>query len=259
MTQTSSPLTFVLVHGSWHSGEAWRHVGAQLTAQGHAVHAPTLPGRGAGARLDIRLQDMVESLCDQVVGEDLQDIVLVGHSAGGTVVAKAAEHLAPRLARLVFLSPLLAPDGGAMIDAVPPDYAALFRQMTEASGDNTVFPPWPVWRDGFIGDAEEGLARTAHEELVPEPFGPVTDKVDLSAFAALEVSRSYINPMEDVVFPLGEWGFFPRMYQRMGPCRLVQLHGSHELMYSQPAALAGALVAAGTQPASGARPSPVAS
>ncbi|MEQ8345117.1 MAG: alpha/beta fold hydrolase [Sneathiellaceae bacterium] len=245
MADPTSPLTFVMVHGSWHTGEAWRHVAARLSAQGHAVHAPTLPGRGAGARLDIGLQDMVDDLCRQIEERDAQGIVLVGHSAGGTVVAKAAERLVPRLARLVFLSPLLAPDGGAILDAVPPDYAAAFRAMAAASGDNTVLPPWPIWRDGFIGDADEALARAAHGELCAEPFGPVTDRVDLGAFAALEVPKSYINPMEDVVFPIGEWGFFPRMYQRIAPSRLVQLHGSHEVMYSAPAALADALVAAG--------------
>ncbi|MFC3228680.1 alpha/beta hydrolase [Marinibaculum pumilum] len=245
MAEAASGLQFVLVHGSWHTGAGWRHVSARLTAAGHRVLAPTLAGRGEGARTDIGLMDMVNGLCAEVEAADLKGIVLVGHSAGGTVVAKAAERLAPRLARLVFISPLLAPDGGSILDAVPPDYAGAFRAMAEASGDNTVFPPWPIWRDGFIGDADEALAKTAHDELCPEPFGPVTDKVDLSAFAALEVPKSYINPMEDTVFPIGEWGFFPRMYQRIAPCRLVQLHGSHEVMFSNPAALADALVAAG--------------
>ncbi len=245
MAEAATGLQFVLVHGSWHSGAGWRHVAAELTAAGHRVLAPTLAGRGGDASATVTLMDMVDGLCAEVEAAGLQHVVLVGHSAGGTVVAKAAERLAPRLARLVFLSPLLAPDGGCILDAVPPDYAGAFRAMAEASPDNTVFPPWPIWRDGFIGDADEAMARAAHEELCAEPFGPVIEKVDLSAFAALEVPKSYVNPMEDTVFPIGEWGFFPRMYQRIAPCRLVQLHGSHEVMYSQPAALAAALVAAG--------------
>lgn len=245
MAGAASALTFVLVHGSWHSGESWRHVAAHLTGAGHDCHAPTLPGHGPGADPAVRFADYVDALCAFVEQRGLQRVVLVGHSAGGTVVAKAAERLAPRLARLVFVSPLLAPDGGAMTDAVPPDYRALFAQMAEASGNDTVMPPWPVWRDGFIGDADEATARAAYDELCPEPFGPVREKVDLTAFRALEVPRSYVNCMDDVVFPVGEWGFFPRMYQQLAPCRLVQMPGSHEAMYSRPQALAESLVVAG--------------
>jgi hypothetical protein len=81
--------------------------------------------------------------------------------------------------------------------------------------------------------------------LCPEPFGPIIEPIDLSIFETLQVPTSYINPTEDVVFPIGEWGFFPRMYQKVAPCRLVQIPGSHEVMYSNPEALAGALVVAG--------------
>ena len=71
----------------------------------------------------------------------MSGIVLVGHSAGGTVVCKAAEQLGDRIGRLVLVSPLLADSGGALTDAVPPDYAGLFAHMASIGSINTFFPP----------------------------------------------------------------------------------------------------------------------
>ncbi|GAB5464113.1 alpha/beta fold hydrolase [Hoeflea alexandrii] len=245
MASDKDKITFVLVHGSWHDGNSWRFVEKHLHAAGHATLAPTLPGRGDSASMPITFQDCVDCVVDAVKAAGLSDIVLVGHSAGGSVVRKAAEMLADRVRRLVYISPLLAGNGEPVLAAVPPDYGALFKQMAEASPDNTVFPPWPAWRDGFIGDADEATAKAAFDELCPEPFGPIVEPIDLTTFETLQIPTSYINPTEDVVFPIGEWGFFPRMYHKVAPCRLVQIPGSHEVMYSNPEALAGALVVAG--------------
>jgi pimeloyl-ACP methyl ester carboxylesterase len=238
-------LTFILIHGSWHDGGAWRHVEAHLRAAGHTTYAPSLPGRGASANLRISFQDCADFVSGFLLDQGLRDVVLVGHSGGGPVVRKAAERVAERLARLVYLSPLLSKNGQTVLDAVPPAYGDLFRQMAAASPDNTVFPPWEVWRDGFIGDADLATARAAFGELHPEPFAPFLEPVNLDAFEQRQLPTSYINPTEDSVFPLGEWSFFPRMAQLSGASRLVQLPGSHEVMYSDPQGLARALVRAG--------------
>ena len=240
-----STIEFVLVHGSWHTGACWDEVKTILEAKGHRAFAPTLPGRGAGQSTDVTMRDYADSVAQFVAAEDLSGIVLVGHSAGGTVVCKAAEQLGERIDRLVLVSPLLADSGRALTDAVPPDYAGLFAHMASQSPDNTIMAPWEVWRDSFIGDAEEALARKAYEQLCAEPFGPLSEPVDLEAFAAMPIAKSYVNCTEDVVFPVGEYGLFPRMYQKVAPCRLVNAHGSHEMMYSNPQALADALVKAG--------------
>ena len=42
--------TFVLIHGAWHGGWCWEKVKPLLTAQGHQVVAPDLPGHGEAVR-----------------------------------------------------------------------------------------------------------------------------------------------------------------------------------------------------------------
>ncbi len=239
-----TPITFVLIHGSWHDGGCWRHVEAHLRERGHTTYAPTLPGRGPDANLQISFQDLADAVSGFVVQAGLTEVALVGHSGGGPIVRKAAEKLGDRLSRLVYLSPLLSQNGQTVLDSVPPAYGDLFKQMAAATPDNTVMAPWVVFRDGFIGDADLATAQAAYAELHPEPFAPFLEPINLDVFAGMQIPTSYINPTEDTVFPLGEWSFFPRMAQLSGASRIVQMSGSHEVMYSDPKGLAEALIKA---------------
>src|SRR6516225_2938044 len=81
--------TFVLVHGSWHGGWAWEAVIRRLSEKGYDVHAPTLAGHGPGViRLRVTHQDCVASIVNYIQKHGLEDVILVGHSFGGTVVQK---------------------------------------------------------------------------------------------------------------------------------------------------------------------------
>jgi pimeloyl-ACP methyl ester carboxylesterase len=78
-------MTFVLIHGAWHGGWGWQRMTPLLRAAGHLVHAPSLTGLGERkhlARPDIDLDVHVEDVVQLLEMEDLQDIVLVGHSYG---------------------------------------------------------------------------------------------------------------------------------------------------------------------------------
>src|SRR5262245_42084540 len=62
-------------------------------------------------RSDLRLLDHAAAVVDLITGEDLSDVVLVGHSYGGLVITTAAELVAPRLRHLVYAD-ALAPRNG---------------------------------------------------------------------------------------------------------------------------------------------------
>jgi hypothetical protein len=62
---------------------------------------------------------------------------------------------------------------------------------------------------------------------------------------ALSIPKSYLYCTEDNVFPQGEWGWHPRMSNRLGQFRLVQMSGGHEVMFSNPIDLAEKIVMAG--------------
>lgn len=54
-----------------------------------------------------------------------------------------------------------------------------------------------------------------------------------------------LNGTEDIALPPGEWGWHPRMSRRLGLYRLVQLPGTHEVIFSDPNGLADKIIEAG--------------
>ncbi|MYE46702.1 MAG: alpha/beta hydrolase, partial [Chloroflexi bacterium] len=105
---------FVLIHGAYQGGWIWAPVAAQLHAQGHVAHAPSLDGCGERAthiRPGITTESQAEEIAQLLFHEDLNDVVLVGTSSGGMVVARTAELARERVARLVFVDALVLKPG----------------------------------------------------------------------------------------------------------------------------------------------------
>lgn len=239
-------MRFVLVHGSWHTGEHWAPVAAHLRQAGHEVHTPTVAGHGVGADKRVNHAQCTASIVSYIEQHDLQDIVLLGHSYGGTIISKVVEAVPARVRRLVYWNAFVLQDGESLNDNVPPHYRALFEQIAAHSPDGGVMLPFPIWREAFINDADAALALSSYDSLSSEPYQPFVDKLDLKAFYALQTPRSYINCTEDTALPPGpEWGWHPRMSSRLGLFRLVQIAGSHEVMFTAPQRLAEAIVVAG--------------
>lgn len=238
--------TFVLIHGSWHGGWAWQGVVRHLEEQGHRAYAPTLAGHGPAAeRMNITHEDCVESVVAFIKQYDLQEVILVGHSFGGSVISRLVEHLPDRIARLIFLNGFVLEDGQSIYDNITPILIELLDRLAQASPDNTTLLPWEVWRDYFIQDAPEAVARALWEQLSHEPNLPNVEKLDLKAFYALDIPKSFIFCRQDMALPPG-W-FHPRMSSRLGRYKLVEIDGGHEVMFTRPAELADKLIAASTE------------
>src|SRR5262245_8063831 len=88
--------TFVLVHGSWHDGSAWAPVIQHLESKGHRAFGPTVVGHGKGVNKAVTHAQSVRSIVDFIVEKNLTDVVLLGHSYGGTVISKVVEQIPDR-------------------------------------------------------------------------------------------------------------------------------------------------------------------
>jgi pimeloyl-ACP methyl ester carboxylesterase len=238
-------LTFVLIHGFWHDGAAWSRVIERLEYQGHRAFGPTVAGHGRGVCKQVTHAESTRSIVEFIIGRGLTDIVLVGHSYGGTIISKVAELIPERIRRLVFFSALVLNDGESLNDALPPDFRALLAELAKASPDNTVMVPFEIWRDLFITDGDLQLARSSYEQLSPVPYQQAIEPLDLRRFYILDIPRSYLIATDDISLPPGEWGWHPRMSSRLGLYRLVEMPGSHELMFSNPSGLADKILEAG--------------
>ncbi|MBW4693807.1 MAG: alpha/beta hydrolase [Lyngbya sp. HA4199-MV5] len=237
--------TFVLVHGAWHDGSAWQAVIDQLKAKGHQAFAPTIAGHGKGVNKNVNHAQCTQSIVDYIVNKDLTDIVLLGHSFGGTIIAKVAEAVSDRIKRLIFLDAFIPNDGESLNENTPPHSQALFAKLVRDSDNHTVMLPFEIWREAFINDADLDLARASYAQLSPEPYQPWVDKLDLKQFYSLPIPKSYLYCTEDNALPQGEWGWHPKMSIRLGLFRFVQMSGSHEVMFSNPVGLAEKMIVAG--------------
>ena len=93
--------TFVLIHGAWHGGYAWRHVAPMLRKAGHEVFAPSLTGLGDRSHLssrEVNLETHIQDVVSLIEMEDLSKVVLLGHSYGGMVITGVADRMPGRIA-----------------------------------------------------------------------------------------------------------------------------------------------------------------
>jgi pimeloyl-ACP methyl ester carboxylesterase len=235
--------TFVIVHGAWHTGVQFEATATAMRALGHEVHLPTLAGNRPGDDRGTGLADAITSLVEFVERERLQDFVLVGHSYGGMVITGAADRLPERVRRLVYWNAFVPQDGEALIDMIPPHYARLFEPLVEADGGMML--PFPIWREAFINDASLELAEAAYAQLNRHPWRTFTEPIRLSRSpAAFACGKSYLNCTEDTALPHG-WPWHPRLSEKLGLFRLVQIPGSHELCFTDPPRLAQGFMQAG--------------
>jgi pimeloyl-ACP methyl ester carboxylesterase len=179
---------FVLVHGAWSGGWAWRKFGKLLQDRGHEVHRATLTGQGERAHLarpETDLDTHIRDVTALIDFEELRDIVLVGHSYGGMVVTGVADLMPERISRLVYIDAMLPEDGQCLLDLLPEDHRASMRARA-AEGEGWRLAPNPVPPDT---PAEERA--WLEPRRLPQPFGTFTQPIRLEG-AAPTMPRSYI-------------------------------------------------------------------
>ncbi|GAA0239155.1 alpha/beta hydrolase [Cryptosporangium japonicum] len=169
--------TYVLVHGSWSGGWSWEHVRPLLEAAGHRVLAPSLTGladRGHLAGPDIGLSTHIADITRLLQWEDLDDVVLVGHSYGGMVVTGVAGTVPERLAHLVYLD-AFRPEAGQSAFDVLPVLEGLFGEP----------PPehpwgWPMIDVGVLGITDPGEVAALTDRATPMPVLTHREKLPAS-------------------------------------------------------------------------------
>lgn len=142
--------TFVVAHGAWSAGWAWKKMHPLMSARGHRLVTPTCTGlgeRGHLARPDIDLDTHIADILGVLEIEDLTSVNLIGHSYGGMVATGVADRARSRIAKLIYLD-AFAPNGGdSAFDCLPPPARAQ-RQ----SGTGWQIPPGPMPPDTSAED-----------------------------------------------------------------------------------------------------------
>ena len=124
---------YVLVHGAWHGGWCYRDTAAALRKAGHRVFSPTHTGVGQRAHLaaeSCTLETHIRDIVGCIEAEELDDVVLCGHSYGGMVITGVADRLGGKVKALVYLDAFVPEHGDSLIGllhkSLPAEVAAQF-------------------------------------------------------------------------------------------------------------------------------------
>ena len=231
---------FVLVHGAWHGGWCWRDVVGRLRSAGHRVFAPTLTGLADRLHLLTRetgLETHILDIANLLEWEELDDIVLCGHSYGGMVVTGAADRAAARLRALVYLDAFVPGDGQCVNDMAPPERVAAFERSAAERGDGWKVPPLPAsaWLD------DPALQAWVARKVTPHPLRCLTDPLPLSGAWRTVSRRMHILASANDPSPFH--AIHERVAAEAGWLRR-RIDGPHDLMISHPEETAALLLEA---------------
>jgi len=139
--------TFLVAHGAWSAGWVWKKMRPLLRERGHELFTPTYTGLGERVHLasrDVGLETHIADILGVLQFEDLVDVVLIGHSYGGTVATGVADRAPERLAQLVYLDAYVPRDGQCQFDLLSAEIRARMHEAARTVGDGWRIPPNPV-------------------------------------------------------------------------------------------------------------------
>jgi len=225
----------VLVHGAWGGAWIWRRVLGPLRAAGHEVHAVTLTGDGERAHLrhpGITLQTHIADVVGLVRAEELDDLVLVGHSYGGMVITGAADRLMGEdgraLRHLVYVDAMVPLPGEGWGEQHSAEVVAA-RTAAAQANDHALPPPDPS--DFGLRDADRDWLR---RRQVPHPFGPYREPLAFDGERWAKLPRSFIDCTEPAYPTIA--AMRQRVRQLPG-FDVVEIRTGHCPMVSEPQAL----------------------
>ena len=191
----SNKATFVLIHGGGHGGWCWSRVAARLRGAGHDVHTPTLTGLGERAHLltsRVGLSTHVEDVVNLLTYEDLEEVILVGHSYGGMVLTGVADRAVERVAQIVYLDAAIPHAGESLVDTSPGLRKFAEADARDVDGVRLVLWPGPITQRLYGLEGEDWS--WAEPRLTPHPYRCFEEPLPLARADAVEgLPRTIIN------------------------------------------------------------------
>ena len=210
---------FLLIHGAWHGGWVWNEISEILRYQRYSVSTPTLTGLGEKKHLlssKITIETFIEDVVNHIIFENLNNIILVGHSFAGSVISGVADRLKDRIQKLIYFDAMILIDGQKPFDIAP---KVLVKQRIELAKrfGNGISIPAPS-ADAFgVFDVKKSLL--LEEKLTPHPLSTYQSKLTIKneigngiplfyifcndpVYKSLESSRKVVRKLKWPIFEL---------------------------------------------------------
>ncbi|MBI4218756.1 MAG: alpha/beta fold hydrolase, partial [Chloroflexi bacterium] len=191
---------FVLVHGNFHGGWAWKRVAPLLRGAGHDVFAVTLTGLGERSHLvgaEINLQTHIQDVVNVLKYEELTRAVLVGHSSGGMVITGVANAVPDLVAHLVYLDAAVPSPGQSLLDLLPPERSKELLERARAFGDGSLLPP--PSGDRLWGITQQADMTWVKSKLTPHPVAAMQQPLPITENRAERIPSTFISCTVDQI------------------------------------------------------------
>jgi pimeloyl-ACP methyl ester carboxylesterase len=211
-----------------------------LRADGHDVYAPTLTGFGERAHLlddrvdlDLNVTDIVAV----VHYEDLNDVILVGHSYAGIVITGVADRIHDRIAQVVYLDTSV-PEQGESIGDIWPAFSANLRTQSFLVSGVEVISRSEDPSGGIYGVQDPTDLAWMKDRLGSTPWKCVSQPLKLvNPVEVAAIPRTHIDTVE------GLERLTPKARERnLLAERAWQIDTGHDIMITEPHALAEMLL-----------------
>ena len=219
--------TFVLIHGAWHGSWCWDKVRPILEQSGHAVETPDLPGHGEDKTpiSGVNLEAYTNRVC-QVLDQQTEKVILVGHSLGGLSITQAAEQRPEKIELLVYLTAFLLKNGESRMSVREnePGGSALGPSMEMVPDKGFVTIKDEGVKPSFYHDCSDEDIAWAKSHLVPQALQPMGAPMTTTDQNFGQVRRVYIECLQDqAIVP----DFQKQMYGAT-PCeQVISMDTSH--------------------------------
>ena len=210
---------FLLIHGAWHGGWVWNEISEILNYQGYSVSTPTLTGLGEKKHLlssKITIETFIEDVVNHIIFENLNNIILVGHSFAGSVISGVADKLKDRIQKLIYFDAVILKDGQKPFDITPKEIVKQRIELAKRFGNGISIPAPSA--DAFgVFDVKKSLL--LEEKLTPHPLSTYQSKLTIKneigngiplfyifcndpVYKSLESSRKVVRKLKWPIFEL---------------------------------------------------------
>ena len=232
--------TFVLVHGGGHGGWCYKKITPLLRAAGHDVYAPTLTALGERKHLlrpDVDLDTHITDVVNLLEYEDLENVILLGHSYGGMVITGVADRAASRIGHLVYLDAAHPKNGESLADITPEMMGLAHSEMRVVDGVELIlFPDSQVIP--YLGVTDLADFAWMKSKITPHPWKCFTQKLWLGDEAAVRrIPRTNINCTASLTISNPE-----KRARQLDAEHLFEIDTGHDLMTTEPHKVADMLL-----------------
>ena len=221
---------FLLIHGAWHGGWVWNEISEILRYQRYSVSTPTLTGLGEKKHLlssKITIETFIEDVVNHIVFENLNNIILVGHSFAGSVISGVADRLKDRIKKLIYFDAMILIDGQKPFDITPKETVEQRIELAKKFGNNISIPAPSA--DAFgVFDIKKSLL--LEEKLTPHPLSAFQSKLVLKNEVGNGIPLSYIFCTKPVYKSLES----SREVVRKMKWPIFELNAGHDAMLTHP-------------------------